>query len=358
MALTEERVKLDTTAAIRAPQGFFFGKGMALHGDRLLVEVDASLEPGDAVEVRLTLAPTDSTALLDAQVVRALVTGAGETPRYAVHVVGVRAVDRPMLDAWVTNQRVGGTFSRFDLLSQAGHDTMRGNTPEEVRAALARVAQRPGTVPANPSTRTLSGLSEGGPGRDAMRDALRRAVLADAAQPVPTPPTTSAPRPPPARPAAPPPFGAPPPPPRPPLHPAPPRPGPSLAPPGLAGVRAPAASAAAVPSTMGGAAVLEPAWSAFSAAGTTWIEARWSSRLAFLQAVEALFRESTVRLHAASVDPPTAGALKFILRFDTLVVEADAQVRAQSNASVVYSLVLGSAAAETLRRHAAATFLD
>jgi hypothetical protein len=65
-----------------------------------------------------------------------------------------------------------------------------------------------------------------------------------------------------------------------------------------------------------------------------------------------------VRLHASASAPPTAGALKFILRHETLVVEAEAHVRAQSNADVVYALVLGNTAAETLRRHAASTFID
>ncbi len=379
MLLSDTRVDFDTTAAVRAPAGFFFGKGRALHADRLLVEVDGHLEPGDRVEVRLTLAPSDATVHLDVRVVRQMVTAPGEMARWSLAVDAMSASDRALLDAWLVNQKAGGTYSRFDLVSR--HDaigaTMQGASNTEVRAALARMAARDGSEPAPRSV--MSGLAAGGPGRDAMRDALRRAALGSppapsaAPQPAPAPvgPLAGLPsRPPPVglggaaglppRPTGPAGIGA--------AAGLPPRP--SAAPPPTAiaglpsrpasgGTVAPAAMAAPSAPPSAGASQREPAVAVFSAGTTTWVELRWTTYAAFLPAAQALLSSTELRIPTqTAVQLPTSGSIKVVARHLQCVVEGTAQAVGQSVASVSYVVVLLPAALASLRSHLASTVCD
>ncbi len=373
MLLTDTRVDFDTTAAVRAPAGFFFGKGRALHADRLLVEVDGHLDPGDRVEVRLTLSPSDVTVHLDVRVVRQMVTAPGEMARWSLSVESLSTSDRALFDAWLVNQKAGGTYSRFDLVSR--HDaigaTMQGASNTEVRAALARMAARDGSEPAPRSV--MSGLAAGGPGRDAMRDALRRAALG----PPPSTPATS--------PMASPTQGhaAPGLPPRPPslgqgaAAGLPPRAGAAAGMGAASGLppRPPVTTSAAVaglpprPTTgvpsappivpSAAAPQREPSVAVFSAGTTTWVELRWTTYAAFLPAAQCLLAATELRVPTQpGVSLPTAGSIRVVARHLQCVVEGIAHAAGQSTSSVSYVVVLPSPALATLRSHLASTVYD
>lgn len=143
MIIAPERVDFYTTASVRCASGYHFGHGRSFQGDRLLLEIDASLEPGERVEVRLTLTDARITVLVQARVVRALVTTQDDTARWSLAVESVAETDRAALETWLANQKAGGTWSRFDVLSAEGplgSGMSASNT--EVRSALARMARR------------------------------------------------------------------------------------------------------------------------------------------------------------------------------------------------------------------------
>ncbi|MDP2316733.1 MAG: hypothetical protein Q8P41_27810 [Pseudomonadota bacterium] len=207
MATNEERVDVRTAVAVRGDTGFFFGTLRWIEPNRLLVEVDAELEGGDELDVRVTLTPTPATALLRAVVARALVIARGESPRYVLDITGIAPAERHLLDEWTRNVRNKGTFSRFDtVISTHGNPSgERGQSNADVRLALERMSRRPGgpgslgpqTDPFGARSDIQTGSSNGA-GRGAVRDALRSAIARGTVgrgTPTPGTPTPSAPTP-------------------------------------------------------------------------------------------------------------------------------------------------------------------
>ncbi len=285
--IAPEHVDFNASLAVRTDDGFFFGAGRSLHLSRLLAEIDTHLTPGDLVELRLTLAPNPGTALMRGRVLRGLVVAPGETRRWTIHVDEVDREDRPRLDAWLSQQLHGGTASWFEA---GGSVTgMSQASPSDVRNALARMASRVGKPEAAPDSFGLrSDLTSdaGASKRNAMRDALRRAVSS---------PNERAAAPPPARPS----LGAPP---APVSH----APAPRAAPPAAAPTRPTA----------------EPAWSTFPVGPVTWMELRWETRTRFWSAIGELLATSCVRV-APDARALPGGAVHLLLRHDAHVLECD-----------------------------------
>src|SRR5688572_7737338 len=100
MGPADQRVDINTSAAVRCASGFFFGTARWIHGDRVMVELDSELVVGDDLDLRLTLVPTSGTALAKAVVHRVLVTAKDEPNRYVLQVRDVAPEDKARFSAW------------------------------------------------------------------------------------------------------------------------------------------------------------------------------------------------------------------------------------------------------------------
>ena len=380
MIIAPERVDFYTTASVRCASGYHFGHGRCFQGDRLLLELDTSLESGERVEVRLTLTDARVTALLHARVVRALVTTQDDTPRWSLSVESVAEADRAALDAWLANQKAGGTWSRFDLLSTEGPlGSGIGASNTDVRSALARMARRTASdIHDSQIAGTRSDLDPDTSHRSAMRDALRRAVTAPGTAPTstglgaPRPPSAPSPLPVPPPPGAaalppPPAMRVPPGPPPAPVVgtvptglPAPPRgvaglggvvPGAALPPPPSAGgnslglqptaPRAPQVSS--LHSNISPLPAPEPIGSAFTLGETTWLELRWNSTHLFAGAARELLTSGRVRVPSVA-SLPTKGDIRAIVRHGALALECPASLVGLATGASTYQLTLDASA--------------
>ncbi|MFZ5480561.1 MAG: hypothetical protein ACOZNI_27610 [Myxococcota bacterium] len=395
MGPSNERIDVNTSVAVRGERGFFFGTMRWVHGERLLVEVDASLDQGEYVDLRVTLGPGPGTALTRAVVQRALVTGKGEIPRYVFSVVDIAADERAALEAWLRNVKARGTFQSFDAISAATPiaEGMSGATKAETKAALERMNARShqSNVAADPFG-LRSDVKSSGSAREAMRAALRKAIAAPpeappAAAPPPTPPSPppfemGAPKhavPPVSMPKAVPPVsvtpsrqvvpplratlppgatgtrgslpptaraGLPPLPPEAPRSPMPveARPPeatrPAFDPHGAS--RPPASAPVATP---GGA---DPTYASTATRSTGWLEVRWSSPAVFADDVDALLRDATLVLPNLGVPLPDSAPLRVMLRHADLVLDCPGDVVEHGPFGATYRLDLDGVARRAL----------
>lgn len=195
MAGVDDRVEISTAIAVRGDMGFFFGSLRWIESGRLSIQLDAELESGDSVDVRITLAPTTATALLYAVVARPLVTAKTETPGYVLDIIRMAPNEQALLEEWTHNIRNRGTFSKFSTAAtqHSVPPSGGGQSNADVRSALERMARRgtgtPSSGPADPfgvRSDIVTGSSRGGgaeriTGRGAMRDALHGAIARGAA---------------------------------------------------------------------------------------------------------------------------------------------------------------------------------
>jgi hypothetical protein len=354
MGPTNERIDVNTSVAVRGGRGFFFGTLKWIHGERVLVEVDAELDPGETVDVRVTLGPGPGTALAKATVHRALVTGWGETTRYVLSVSEVAPDDRAALDAWIGNARARGTWQSFDAVSAAQPiaQSRQGATRAETRAALERMGSRGGGPPSGVSAGDPFGLrsdaASSGSARAAMRDALRKAIAAPPGAPPPA--RAPSPEPPPSivsvAPASRPPASVPPS--RPVLPPGASGAFTSLPPPSRMGLppvphRPPAAAPMAVP---GGA---DPTYASTATSSCAWLEVRWSSPAAFADDVEGLLADPRVVLPNLGPPLPDRAPLRFVLRHDDFVLDCAGEVVEHGPFGATYRLALNASSKNALQ---------
>ncbi|MFN7145075.1 MAG: hypothetical protein ACK4YP_14960, partial [Myxococcota bacterium] len=184
-----ERIVVNTSIAVRSELGFYFGTMRTVEGTRAVVEIAAPLEDGEAIEARVTLSPARATALFRGHVARALVTAEGETPRFLLSLDDCNEDDRAPYEGWLRNVRNRGTFSNFDtVVSTHEHEGSRSSA--EIRRALEQLSRRaPGSSSVfGPDSDLITNPGVAGPGRGAVRDALRSAIARTAAGRAAAPP--------------------------------------------------------------------------------------------------------------------------------------------------------------------------
>lgn len=309
----DERIDVNTAAAVRGDAGFHFGTLRYVQGERFVIELDAELDPGQEVEVRITLQPV-GTAFVRALVQRPLAVGKTEAARWVMQTVSIAPDDRARLAAWLHNKRSRGTLSNFDAISTAGSGNrpMQQTSSTEVRAALQRLSQRslgasstPTDAPAADPYGLRSDIgtapAAAAGGRAAMRDALKRAAT------------------------------------KPPLGAAPPQ---AAAPPQVTAPRAPAVAPPDAPFTP----TRDPSYASTATRSATWLEVRWSSSELFAKDTRGLLVDPTLHLQPLPNAPlPDRDPVRVMLRHAELVVECGAVVKAHSPYGASYRLTLGDA---------------
>lgn len=344
------RTTVQTSVALRAEAGFFFGMVRSVDDRRVLVEVDAPLVEGEPLDVRVTLSPTQMTALFKGRVARVLATAAGETPRFLLDIGAFATGDREKFDAWIQNVRNRGTFASFDSALSGFSSAAGGGASSEVRQALQRMAGRP--LSAGPTTDPFGARSDiesgnvAGGGRNAVRDALRAALArrSDGSAP-------------PSTPTAPPPVG------RvvasgpaaPPTSVAPRSSPPPSTPSGVS--RAPTPStpsgvSRATPSTPPGAA--DPAYATTLTRTATWMEVHWRDPALFERDARLQLANQILVLARGPSPLPTTGALRLVLRHQDVQLDCEATVRATGADGVTYRLQLDALQLERVRGWVAA----
>jgi hypothetical protein len=332
MGVEDDRVEVSTAVAVRGDVGFFFGTLKWIEARRLLVEVDAELDPGDEIDVRITLAPTTGTSLLNAIVTRPLVTAKDEIARYLLEIVRIAPDQRALLDDWKLNVKNRGTFSRFDTVvsSQRSNPPVASQSNAEVRMALERMARR-GTPSAGPATDPFgvrSDLVTGatrGAGRGAMRDALHGAIARGAA----------------GRPAA----GS-----QPPPHSVPPRSVPPISSDGPGRVVASGGTNPGfwIPSPQ---PVRDPSIATTQTRTAHWMQVTWHAPAAFERDARLQLCNYILVLQAGGAEPlPSQEPLRVMLHHGDLQLECAATIKAHGPQSATYRLMLDPLQIERLRQ--------
>jgi hypothetical protein len=347
----DERIEISAAVAIRGDSGFFFGALRWIEPKRLLIEVDAELEPGEEIDVRITLAPTSHTALLTARVTRPLVTAHGETPRYVVDILTMSVSERVLLDEWMRNVKTRGTFSRFETVVSSHRAAERNDSQAnaEVRQALERMSRKPlsasGSSPVPPPQTDPFGVrsdlvtgAQLGAGRGAVRDALLSAIARgtagrSAAGPS-RPPAPAAQLPPASPPSSPPP------------EPSSARPGPGRV--VATGGTSPGFAAPSVtrPGT-------DPAYATTLTNHAQWMEVRWFASANFDRDSRIHLLNFLLVLQRDAEPLPALEPLRIMLRHNELHLECAATVKAISPQSATYRLLLDPLQIERLRQWAA-----
>ncbi|MDP2306432.1 MAG: hypothetical protein Q8P18_10440 [Pseudomonadota bacterium] len=332
MAGPDDRVEISTAVAVRGDMGFFFGLLKWVEPARLMIEVDAELEPGDEVDVRITLAPTTSTALLNAVVTRPLVTASGETPRYLFGIRRMAADERALLDDWIRNVRNRGTFASFETVSTRSSDSGNGQSNPDVRRALERMARKGSGTP-SPATDPFGVRSDistavtRATGRGAMRDALHGAISrgtagrsAEGAQDSPAPST------------------------------------PPASPPLTSGPGRVVASGGTYPgfAVPNGAPTRDPSFAVTQTRTSNWMQVTWEGRAAFdRDARLQLCNYVLVLVPGTQPLPqrlPDQEPLRIMLRHAEIQLECAATIKAYGPDSATYRLMLDPLQIATLRQ--------
>ncbi len=355
------RINVTTAVAVRAESGLFFGTLRWIEAERLLVEIDAEFEQGDELDVRITLAPTTSTALLNAVVARPLVTAKGESNRYILDIIRVTATEKVLLDDWKGNVGNRGTFSTFNTVvtSQRFGESSSAQSNAEVRQALARMARRPPPSGSKaysdafelPSDIVTGGTS--GSSRGAMRDALKGAIARgaagravasarppDASSVAPTRPVPPVGYTPSVAPVAPTPSVAP-------VVPSSPVPSPPV-PPKMATApvvpAAPPPAAALTPKTPSS----DPSYASTQTRHACWVEVRWHDPDTFAQACRSHLFDGMLVLKRGNDELPSLMPMRVMLRHAELLVECAASVVAHTAHAASYRLQLDALQLERL----------
>lgn len=363
----DERVSVNTSVAVRGDSGFFFGTLRWIEPKRVLVEIDAELADREAVDVRITLSPSSTTALFRGAIGRTLVTARREPARYIIEILDFVAEDKEKFAGWLKNVRTRGTFSNFENVVSAQPDE-RSRSGAEVRQALERLARRPISSSAADPFGVRSDIvtnGESGAGRTAVRDALRGALTRNRGA---APPPVSAPPPPsgPGRIVASAPTASPPP--RAPDVPgtvriggggtntvgpmAPSTPGVSPAshspaagaprtvrigssdtPSGASHAPASPREAALAPPP-----VRDPTYATTSTRSATWMEVRWHDPEGFARDTRLQLLNGILVVSKAFDRLPDREPLRVVLRHDAFVVECDGAVKAVGSAATTYRL--------------------
>jgi hypothetical protein len=304
------RVYVRASVGVRLPDGLHFGTLKWVERDVLLLEVDAQAPVGTHAEVRLDLTPHSGTALVEGVCRASPAVAAGEMARLLVGIVKVAADDRKRFEAWLVHSARGGTLSDFSLVSTATDgdlSTMGHADAEAARKALENLDRKLGSAS---GPRRLPGVATsggsvtpvgGGPGRDAMRTALRRALVGQ---------STAA--------------GAPPP------------------------RTVPAAPPPAEKRATAGRSGDDPRWSVMRVGSTTFVEVAWTSPVAL--AFDWFNHLSQGRLELKGFDGgEVSGAVRAVLRHADIVVEATLAPLASGEEATAFRLELVPANAQMLR---------
>lgn len=302
MSQSTERIDFNTSAAVRGDRGFSFGTAFWMMGARVMIEIDAQFEVGEAAEVRLTLAPSPGTVLLRARVYRILATAEGETSRYVFHVDHITDEDRPRFEGWLANIKTRGTYSNFDAIrSTTPLGSPGGASSAEVRLALERLSHRgtvsgaPGADPFGLRSDVIDGTSSG---RAAMRDALRKAVAVGPSAP------------------------------------------PEQAQPPRTSVQTASPATSPTPTPVARQPAEDPAYASTSTRHATWLEVRWASPGAFAEDIGAMLANDLLSLPNLGVELPDREPLHVMLRHQSASMDCGATVVSHGPFGAEYRLLL------------------
>ena len=388
---------------------------MWVQGGRMLVQLDAEVDEGAEIDVKVDLSPVPGTALLRARVAKGVVGTGRELPRYILDLIEVASDDRGRWTAWLAAKLTGGTLSnvsgvsdrstgsgsgyasvaererqaavaRLDRLSGAHRSVPPGSpssTPPEPTSSVSSSGPRPSSVTTGSNPLTNSDIHAVGSGRVAMREALKAAIkrtFDDTPLPelqglrstptgsafvkhVTIPPsdralmdgTRPAPRtsmPPTPTPKAMPPLAA------------------TAAPPGVAPPSVPRTTLPPVrpaslprPPSAPPPARLPPAgptdfehddpkWSASEFRGNHYLDVCWTSADAYTYDAYAQVLACALTLHAHAAPLPDRPPIFMVLRHGTMVIQCEAAVLEHSATQATYRLQLNAGQLAELRRAA------
>ena len=185
-----ERLAARAAVALRSADGLALGTVHWIEGERLLVEVDTTLTPGEACELRVDASPERGTVLIHGRAVRQLVGGTDDMPRFVVRLVGVVEEDLPAFNAWLDHIRAVGTGPEVSVVSyQSGGPssvstartldahTRSGVEPAALHASFPTPSQASSPAPAPRGAAARSDVSPSGATAGGARERLRQALV-------------------------------------------------------------------------------------------------------------------------------------------------------------------------------------
>lgn len=407
-----DRVVVRATITARTANGMSTGTLLWVQGARLLTQLDAVVEEGAEIDVKVDLSPVPGTALIRAVVGKCLPSTGREMPRYVLLVREVAEDDRGRWTTWLAARLSGGTLSNVSDIRD-GTARVAAGAERERRAAVERLDRLSGANRSVPPGGTRSGGPAGpapgsatadsgrsvttgsnpltnsdihavGSGRAAMREALKAAIkrtfddtplpelqglrttptgstfvkhvtippserpLMDGTRPAPR--TSLPPRP---TPGAMPPVSATAPPPGVPRPSVPRTTLPPVRPVNLpTAVPASNATARLPPASPTNFTPDDPKWSASEFRNNHYLDVCWTSADAYTFDVYAQVLACALTLHTHDKPLPDRPPIFVVLRHGTVVVQCEAAVLEHSATQATYRLQLNAGQLAELRRAA------
>lgn len=331
----EGRISVRASAGVQGESSMDFGTLVWVEGTQMLVRVDSELNVGESVAVRVDLSPAPGTALLEAQVVRKLLSAAGEGRAYLIRQRRVAAPDEVRWQAFLLAKQSGGTLSDFSDVHDSGTALQPSYGPRSGISSAARPAS------AFTGAHGLNAAGDIQTGRAAMRDALRAAIVRPArpltaadptpgaipasgsaraawasehAPPVPTPSRLATPSPRPMEPKP---------------------------------TDLPKEGSLRLPETPA-----EPAWLASNVGGVNYLEVKWTTPEGFNVGASGMLATGVLSLVSDGRSLPKFPPIHMLLRHQTLALQCPATPVTVHPTSVTYSLQLSPSQLSELRRAA------